>query len=141
MEGMTRKKLFIHLHHISSHFTNGLFPMAAVMITLHLLTGNAFFETTAFHCIVVGLLGVPLAYGSGVMDWKKRFEGRRTRIFDHKIAFGLLFLFLGAAAVFLRFTFEESIHAGENVKWVYVALIYLSTAVAAYLGHLGSKFI
>jgi len=138
---MTRKKILVHLHHISTHFTNGLFPTAAAMITLHLLTGNALFETTAFHCVVGGLLGIPLAYGSGVMDWKKRFEGRRTRIFDHKIAFGLLFLILGAAIVFLRVTFEESIHAGENVKWAYVALIYLSTAVVTYLGHLGSKFI
>lgn len=138
---MTNKKILVHLHHISTHFTNGLFPTAAVMITLHLLTGDILFETTAFHCIIVGLLGIPLAYGSGVVDWKKRFQGRRTRTFDHKIAFGLLFLILGAATVFLRLTFEEPIHAGENIKWVYIGLIYLSTALVTYLGHLGSKFI
>lgn len=138
---MTRKKILVHLHHIATHFTNGLFPTAALMITIFLLTGNSMYEATAFNCIIVGFLGIPLAYGTGVADWKKRFQGRRTRIFDHKIAFGFIFLALGAVTVFLRWSFGEEIDSEGAMKWVYVSFIYILTGLATYLGHLGSKFI
>lgn len=141
MISMTRKKILVHTHHISTHFTNGLFPAAALMITLFLYTGDPLFESTAFHCIAIGFLGIPFAYLSGVMDWKKRFQGRRTRTFDHKIAFGLLFLILGAVTFFIRWSYGEEINAAGAVKLVYVALIYILTGLATYLGHLGSKFI
>ena len=138
---MSRKKFFIHIHHISTHFTNGMFPAASAMITLYLFTGNALYESTAFHCIVIGLLSIPLAYGSGIVDWKKRFQGRRTRIFDHKIGYGLLFIVLGLATVFIRVSFEENLLVDGTIKWVYISFTYALTIIATYLGHLGSKFI
>lgn len=138
---MTRKKITIHLHHISSHLTNGLFPASSLMITLFLLTGNTLYESTAFHCVIIGLLAAPAVFGSGAMDWKKRFNGRRTRIFNHKIIFGLLLLFLGILTVLIRISFAGSWEDFGVLGWVYIALIYLLTAITAYLGHLGGKFI
>lgn len=99
------------------------------------------YEATAFNCIIVGFLGIPLAYGTGIADWKKRFQGKRTRTFDHKIAFGFIFLVLGAVTIFIRWSFGEEIDAGGAMKWVYVSFIYILTGLATYLGHLGSKFI
>jgi len=138
---MTRKKIAIHLHHMSSHITNGLFPAAAVMMTLYLFTGNSRYEATSFHCIFLGLFGMPIVYGSGLIDWRKRFKGRRTRIFDHKIFFGFLFCVFAVLAVSLRFSLGESIRANATFFPIYIALIYLLTILVAYLGHLGSKFI
>lgn len=138
---MVRKKILIHLHHISTHFTNGLFPVASVMLTLYLYTGNAVYESTAFHCMVIGLLGIPVAYLTGITDWKKRFQGRRTKTFDHKIAFGIVFLLLALFAVFIRFSYEETKIAGETLWVAYIASNYILTGIVTYLGHLGSKFI
>ncbi|MBI4665377.1 MAG: hypothetical protein HY751_03080 [Nitrospinae bacterium] len=115
--------------------------MASVLLTAFVLTGDRSFETAAFYCVVFGLLGIPPTYLSGVYDWKTRFKGRRTRIFDHKIGFGLFFLTISLAMVVARLIWPEIMLEETAGKWVYLVSLYAATAAATYLGHLGSKFL
>lgn len=135
------KKLIVHIHHIATHFTNSLFPVAAALITLHLITGNPSFETACYYSMIFGLAAIPAAYGSGFYDWRTRFQGRRTFIFNSKIIFGILFFIFTFLAVLWR-SFDEGImySTGFN-KWLYAAIVYSLTGIATYLGYLGGKFI
>ena len=135
------KKLVVHTHHIATHFTNALFPVSAVLITLYLITNEPSFETACYYSMIFGLMSIPVAYGSGFYDWRTRFQGRRTFIFDHKVVFGIIFLILASVVVIWR-SYDGGImySAGFN-KWLYVTLVYSLTGIATWLGYLGGKFI
>ncbi|MBI5815193.1 MAG: hypothetical protein HZB29_06240 [Nitrospinae bacterium] len=138
---MNLKKAPIHIHHIGSHFTSAMFPVASLLLTIYVINGDRFYEVSAFHCVIAGLLAAPVTYFSGAYDWKTRFSGRRTRIFDHKLIFGVIFMALALGIVSIRIAWPEIMVEGGVFRWVYLCALYSATAVAAYLGHLGSKFI
>ncbi len=135
------KKLVVHTHHIATHFTNALFPVSAVLITLYLITNEPSFETACYYSMIFGLMSIPVAYGSGFYDWRTRFQGRRTFIFDNKVVFGIIFLILASVVVIWR-SYDGGImySVGFN-KWLYVTLVYSLTGIATWLGYLGGKFI
>ncbi|MBI3813055.1 MAG: hypothetical protein HY279_01120 [Nitrospinae bacterium] len=135
------KKQVVHIHHIATHFTNALFPVAAALITLYLITDNPSFETACFYSMVFGLMAIPPTYGSGFYDWRTRFQGRRTFIFNHKIVFGIIFFILAFICVAWRFIDGGIMYSPGLNKWLYVSLVYSLTALATYLGYLGGKFI
>jgi uncharacterized membrane protein len=135
------KKLIVHIHHIATHFTNALFPVSAALITLFLITNNPSFETACFYSIVFGLMSIPAAYGSGFYDWRTRFQGRRTFIFDNKVVFGILFFILACFVVLWRFSDAGIMYSPGLNKWLYVSLVYSLTGIATWLGYLGGKFI
>lgn len=138
---MNIKKLPVHLHHIGSHFTNALVPVAALLLTVALTGGDPRFEFAAFACMVIGTLAVPVTYLSGAYDWRTRFQGRTTRIFTHKLIFGALFMTFCLAALAIRFTNPDLLETGGMAAAAYAGLVYAATGCAVYLGHLGSKFI
>ncbi len=138
---MKLDKSLVHLHHISSHFTSAMYPAASILLTIFIVTGARRFEQAAFYCIVFGVLAGPFVYASGVIDWKNRFKARHTRIFDHKLVTGVILLLLSVVIITSRIVFPDIAIAGTTAGWGYLALVYAATAAAAYLGHLGSKFI
>jgi|SRR3989338_3515338 len=135
------KKLIVHTHHIATHFTNALFPVSAALITLYLITDEPSFETACYYSMIFGLLSIPVAYGSGFYDWRTRFQGRRTFIFDHKVVFGIIFLILASAVVIWRTYDGEVMYSADLNKLIYVILVYSLTGIATWLGYLGGKFI
>ncbi|MBI4378280.1 MAG: hypothetical protein HY578_04200 [Nitrospinae bacterium] len=135
------KKLIIHIHHISTHFTNSLFPVSGALITLYLFTNNSSFETASYYSMVFGLMAIPSAYGSGIYDWRTRFQGRKTFIFTNKVIFGIIFLIVASLCVIWRTVDAGIMYSMGWNKWLYVALVYSLTALATWLGYLGGKFI
>lgn len=138
---MNLNKLPVHLHHIGSHFTNGLFPVSAVLLAMFIVTGDTEMETAAFYSVIFGTLGIPVTYFSGAYDWRTRFKGRSTRIFRHKLFFGVLFFISAAVAIGLRISDPATVVSGQGIFWLYASAVWVATGCATYLGHLGSKFI
>ncbi len=138
---MKKSKFFIHTHHITSHFTNGLLPVGALLLTLYYFTGNANFEISAFYCFVFVLLFAPLVFFSGFTDWKKRFKGKTTRIFRHKIIFGTLLMLTSILIVAWRMVDPSVANPETGLRYIYIALAYMNLAFVSYLGHLGGKFV
>jgi uncharacterized membrane protein len=138
---MNLKKAPIHVHHMGSHFTSALFPVSSVLLTLFVITGNSNMESAAFYCMVFGLLAIPVTYVSGAYDWKTRFSGRRTRIFDHKLVFGVIFMTIAMGLLVVRIVWPAIMFEAGVAKWLYLFFLYAATGTAAYLGRLGSKFI
>lgn len=138
---MKLNKAPIHAHHIGSHFTSAMFPAASLLLTIFAITGDSSLESAAFYCQIFGLAAIPLTYVSGAYDWKTRFSGRRTRIFDHKLVFGIIFMVIATGLVIVRIAWPMIMFEPGTAKWVYLFFLYAATGTAVYLGHLGSKFI
>jgi hypothetical protein len=136
-----KNKLVVHTHHIASHFTNGLWPVGALLLAVYLIIGDRSYETASFYCFFFSTLSAPFVLGSGWMDWKSRFQGRPTRIFNHKRIFGLLFVVTSVLLVVWRAT-DGAVAAPESqYRLIYISLAYVDAAFVVYLGYLGGKFI
>ena len=138
---MSTKKQAQRVHHISSHFTNGLFPAASACITLFLLTGNTLFENASLCCCAIGAIGAPIVYGSGLFDWSVRFKKRRVRIFTRKRYIGAALVLTSVLLIVFRLSLGEELTTVGAVKYIYAGIIYLLTGMVTYLGYLGGKFI
>ena len=138
---MAIKKQAQHVHHIFSHFTNGLFPAASAYITLFLLTGNTLFENASLCCCAIGTIGAPIVYGSGLFDWRVRFKKRRVRIFTRKCYIGAAIVLISVMLIAFRLSLGDEFATFGAVKYIYAGLIYLITGMVTYLGYLGGKFI
>ena len=138
---MQIEKEIRRLHHISSHFANGLFPAASICITLFLLTGNILFENAALCCCAIGTLASPVIYGSGLFYWRIHFKKRPGKIFTHKKYVGFALISVSLVLISLRLLFWSEFVTIEAVKYVYAGVIYILTGMATYLGYLGGKFI
>jgi uncharacterized membrane protein len=141
MHKMQVEKEVRRLHHISSHFANGLFPAAAMCITLFLLTGQALFEHAALCCCAIGTLGSPFIYGSGLFYWRIRFKKRPGKIFIRKKYVGCALVVVSAVLIILRLAFWNEFVTIGAVKFAYAGVIYVLAGMAGYLGYLGGKFI
>lgn len=130
-----------HLHHISSHFTNGLFPAAAVCITLYLLTRSTLFDNASLYCCAMGAIAAPLVYGSGLIDWRYRFDKRRARIFNRKRAVGIALVLVSLLLIAFRLSLGSELTTVGAAKYIYIGGIYILAVMVTYLGYLGGKFI
>jgi len=138
---MAIKKKAQRVHHISSHFTNGLFPAASACITLFLLKGDILFENASLCCCAIGAIGAPIVYGSGLLDWRVRFEKRRVRLFARKRAVGVALVLVSVLLIAFRLYVGTELATVGAVKYIYAGVIYILTGMVSYLGYLGGKFI
>jgi len=136
-----KNKLFVHTHHIASHFTNGLFPVGAILLTLYFVYDVKSFEDASFYCFIVSVIGAPFVLASGLADWLSRFQGRSTHIFNHKRFFGALFVIVSSLIVIWRATNGAVATPDSGYRHAYLIMVYADMGFVVYLGHLGGKFI
>jgi len=132
------RKTFI-FHAVASHFVNGLVPIAVLFLGLTLVTANVYFEHTVTHLFIVTALAFPLAFFSGIHDWRVKFHGGRAPIFYRKIKLGIVLAILCAAIIFLRMVWPDPLAVGGWIAGLYIGCIALTLPVVTILGHLGGK--
>jgi len=127
----------IHFHSMLIHFTNGLYPIAIFFMLLFLVTGKNSFKETYFYIITLATLSVPFSYLTGILQWRKKFQGMMIQIFYIKLRYGMLVFLLGASATIWNY-FSPEILAKGNIFTVIFVLINLAILPPlVYLGHLG----
>lgn len=137
----SKKKLLVHTHHIASHFTNALWPAGLLLLFSYFVTGKTSYESASFYCFIISLVGAPFVFFSGFLDWKTRFQGRPTRIFNHKRLFGACFMVLSVSLVAWRAVDPAVAGPDGGFRAVYLGLAFVNTGFVTYLGHLGGRFI
>ncbi len=127
----------IHYHSLLIHFTNGLYPVAIFFMLLYLVSGKDSFRHTYFYIITLATLSVPFSYITGILQWRKKFQGMMIEIFYTKIRYGVLMFLLGAGATIWNFFSPEILAQGSLLTAVFVILNLAILAPLVYLGHLG----
>ncbi len=132
------KKTFM-LHAIAAHFSNGLIPVAVLYLLLALPTGDAFFEHTVIHLLVIVVMAIPFSFVSGIVDWKKKYKGAKAPVFEKKIRLGIALCVLALSATSVRL-FVPGVMAEQGLlHWVYVSMLLAMLPVVVLLGHHGGK--
>ncbi|GMR04199.1 MAG: hypothetical protein BMS9Abin23_0089 [Thermodesulfobacteriota bacterium] len=128
----------IHIHSMLIHFTNALYPAAILFLFLYLVLGKEAFRLTYFYLMVFATVTMPLSYASGILQWRRKYQGAMIRIFYSKIRYGLLAFVIGAACT-LWYYFSPGVLDGGGVVEAAFILLNLSILIPLiYLGHLGA---
>jgi uncharacterized membrane protein len=127
------------VHPVAAHFSNGILPVAVLYAFLALLTGNLFFEHTVLHLLVIVTLAVPVSFYSGIREWKAKYKGATTPVFDRKIRLSVLLLVLCLIAVAIRVTVPEVAERGGVLAWLYAGSLVAMFPTVVLLGHYGGK--
>lgn len=67
---------FTHpLHPALTHIPMGMVMGAVVFRLVSFLPRLKFLAKTGYHCVILGLLGIPPTVFAGYLDWQHKFEG------------------------------------------------------------------
>lgn len=127
------------LHAVISHFTNGLLPVAVLFLVLTLVTGDAYFEHTVLHLVVMSSCTIPIAFISGIRDWRIKFHGRRAPIFYIKISLSIILLLLSVLVISLRLIHLDILAGHGGLKWLYLGGLVSMLPIVVLIGHYGGK--
>lgn len=132
------KKSFL-LHPVAAHFSNGLVPVAFLSLLIFLLTGNPCFEHTVIYLLFIVLMAVPVSFYSGIQEWKKKYKGAKSPVFEKKIRLSMLLMTLCVLTVSIRVAVPDVIQRGGFLAWLYGAGLIVMFPVVVLLGHHGGK--
>jgi predicted heme/steroid binding protein/uncharacterized membrane protein len=128
-----------HPHPMMVHFPIVFFISAPVFAILHLLTGVASFETTAWHCLGGGVLFTPVAIVTGLFTWWLNYELRPLRPVVLKLILTPILLALATTAFIWRWL-DPQILAGLG-DWsgkVYLAMVCALLPLVSLIGWYGA---
>ena len=135
------KNITLHVHPISAHFPNALFPIAGVLLVLYLIFGLICLEKAGYYCLVFGMLGSPVGMVSGLSDWKSKYKGVKAPLFLEKRRLSIILVILSLALVLIRTLLPELMTSSSSAKWIYLIFIFSLTLISGRLGYLGGKLV
>lgn len=129
-----------HIHPIIVHTPNGVLPVGLVFIVLAILFNqHPTFDTVAFYNNIFVLISMPAVLATGIVVWKKRYNGALTPLFKVKIAASALVTILLAGLVIWR-VIEPDVLTREG-KWTYLVLSGCMIGAVGLAGHMGGKLV
>jgi predicted heme/steroid binding protein/uncharacterized membrane protein len=131
----------LHAHSMLTHFSVGISLTLSFFALLCLATGKPSFDTTSYYLLLVLLVVTPLSGLSGFLSWRLTYEGRRSRIFDRKIALTVVLTILVVACGVWRISEPTVLVDRSLLSYVYFFLLAMAAVVTAALGHYGGKIV
>ncbi|MBN1254981.1 MAG: hypothetical protein JXA50_06880 [Deltaproteobacteria bacterium] len=129
------------LHPIAVHFTNALFPVAIFFLVLYFLLHKDSFMQTYFYILVLATISSPIAYLTGIIDWKQRYKGVMTSVFSKKLRSGIGLMVVGAICTIWYGCYPSVVDGSGVARIVFLALNLSTLPFTITLGHLGGKLV
>jgi uncharacterized membrane protein len=134
-------KYVIHLHPMSVHFTNALYPVSLLFLALYLATKEESYRTTYGYIIALAALSTPVSFATGYAEWRKKYHAARVRVFSRKIRFGILLMAVGATCALWYWIDHGVLSRGGIASLVFTALNFAVLPLAVTLGYLGGNLV
>jgi len=131
----------IHVHPISVHLPNALFPTASVLVILYLIFGNICLERAVYYSLIFGFIGSPIGMISGLYDWKSKYKGAKVPLFLEKRRLSIILVAISFILVIIRTFVPNIMDSGLIPRWIYIILIFSLSPIAGRLGYLGGKLV
>jgi len=134
-------------HSTSTHLSIGLLPVALLFSVIALIMGQtshalfSYIEKLAFLLFLGSLAGSFLSFGTGFMDWKKRYRGRPYSVITTKIRLSIVFWIIGIIAAIVKITLVD---IDTIVSPAYVVFLVMQVSmlwIVATVGHIGGNLV
>jgi predicted heme/steroid binding protein/uncharacterized membrane protein len=127
-----------HPHPMTVHFPIVFFLSVVLFNILYLLYGADSFKSTALHCLIAGLLSMPVAMLTGLFTWWLNYLARPIRAVTLKMILSAVLLVAATGALLLRI-FEPGILEAQGIaRIIYLILILSFVPLVSGIGWLGA---
>jgi len=127
-----------HPHPMTVHFPIVFFLSVVLFNILYLLYGTDSFKSTALHCLIAGLLFLPVAMLTGLFSWWLNYLARPIRAVILKIILSAILLIAATGSLLLRI-FEPGILETQGIaRIIYLILILSFVPLVSSIGWLGA---
>lgn len=124
-----------HAHPVLVHTPNGILPIAVILFLLGWIFDYDLLARVAFINLIFVVLALPLVLLTGILEWKKKYNGAMTTIFKFKI---LAAAVTSASCVISLVWFwldTEVLSSPQALIFIFINLIMLiSAGIAGYIG-------
>ncbi|OGR09945.1 MAG: rubredoxin [Desulfobacula sp. GWF2_41_7] len=128
-----------HAHPISVHTPNGILPAAVILWILSWIFNSELLAKAAMINMVFVVLALPVVIFTGVLEWKKKYQGALTLIFKIKIL--AVALTTGSSVIsLLWYVFDPKILTGPRA-FAFILVNIIMAAAAGTAGHIGGKLV
>lgn len=131
----------IHPHSVFAHFSVALFPTALFFLCLSYVYRPEACRFAYEHLMILGVLSVPLTFGTGIIEWKRTYRGYRTRIFTRKIRCGLAAGLAGLLCTLWYRAAPGVVTDGGTLLALFLACNAAILPFVLYAGYLGGKLV
>jgi predicted heme/steroid binding protein/uncharacterized membrane protein len=127
-----------HPHPMTVHFPIVFFLSVALFNILYLLYGVESFKSTSLHCLIAGLLSMPVTMLTGLFTWWLNYLARPIRAVTLKMILSAILLFAATGALLWRI-FEPGILETQGIaRIIYLILILSFVPLVSSIGSLGA---
>jgi predicted heme/steroid binding protein/uncharacterized membrane protein len=127
-----------HPHPMTVHFPIVFLLSVVFFDALYLLTGVDSFKSTALHCLIAGLLFVPVAMLTGLFTWWLNYLARPIRAVTLKMILSCILLIAATGALLWRI-FEPGILETQGIaRIIYLILLLSFVPLVSGIGSLGA---
>ena len=130
-----------HAHPISTHFPNGILPIAFIFIILSVLMESRALETAAYCNMVFLVLVLPFVLFSGYIEWQKRYKGFRSRPFIIKIACAAIVFGLSAVVVIWWTVNPDVLRVPSSGRTLFILANLGALGAAGVAGLIGGRLV
>jgi predicted heme/steroid binding protein/uncharacterized membrane protein len=127
-----------HPHPMTVHFPIVFFLSVVLFNILYLSYGVDSFKSTSLHCLIAGLLSLPVAMLTGLFTWWLNYMARPMRAVTLKITMSAILLIAGAGALLLRIFVPGILEARGIAGIIYLILILSFVPLVSAIGWLGA---
>jgi predicted heme/steroid binding protein/uncharacterized membrane protein len=128
-----------HPHPMTVHFPIVFMFSATVFTVLYLITGDAAFEVTAFHCLGGGILFTPVAILTGFYTWWLNYQARPVKAVRIKQIFSLILFGAEITGFIWRILVPDILTTFRPASAIYLGLVLSFLPLVTIIGWHGAK--
>ncbi|MBU1340112.1 MAG: rubredoxin [Proteobacteria bacterium] len=128
-----------HAHPVSVHTPNGILPAAVIFWLMAWIFSFDLFSKVAFINLIFVVIALPFVIFTGILEWKKKYNGALTTIFKIKILAATLTTVSCLISLFWFWIDPEILSTPK--AWVFILINIIMLAAAGIAGHIGGKLV
>lgn len=128
-----------HPHPMTVHFPIVFLLSVAFFNILYLLTGIESLETTALHCLIGGILFLPVGILTGFFTWWLNYLAKPMKPVVWKIALSCILAVLSAGVLFWRIADPGILDDSGLARIIYLVMTLSFVPLVSVIGYLGAS--
>lgn len=128
-----------HAHPVLVHTPNGILPVAVFLFILAWIFGYDLLGRVAFINLIFVILSLPFVLFTGIVEWKRKYNGAMTFIFKLKILAATITV-ISCTISLAWFLIDPGILSSAKA-WAFIFINCVMLAAAGVAGHIGGKLV
>ncbi len=128
-----------HAHPVLVHTPNGILPVAVILWLAAWIFNYDLLSRVAFVNLIFVIIALPLVIFTGILGWKKKYNGAMTMMFKLKILAAILTT-ISCVISFAWYFIDPQVLSSPKV-WIFIFINIIMLAAAGIAGHIGGKLV